>query len=307
MAWRRRIRAAGMAGLSRLAGVACVACVACALTAGCSASQGPQDEPTLAPSEVGAVEPAGIQVPANGELPERAQVRISDFASLRLPDPAGESGPAISLPVESAGADVRVHSAGEDAVLVAVAGSADANYMPRALLRVEQVSDSSGRALTGWSVAADDNGGHVRITLGHGGSAALPITVQLSFQGQVGQRIWRDDAPPGAPASGGFALRMIPSDFARAARDAGYLVYLEETGRAELAEALGAQEHGGGVPASIGQQWDCHVLGLALVDQVDLESWRRDNPGWRSSSLVHAIGKAITSGDPAALAQACNW
>lgn len=59
------------------------------------------------------------------------------------------------------------------------------------------------------------------------------------------------------------------------------------------------------------QQWDCHVVGNHLSGgvgslKIDLETWRKDNPNWRSS-VIPAIKKAITKGDKRAIYAASNW
>lgn len=50
---------------------------------------------------------------------------------------------------------------------------------------------------------------------------------------------------------------------------------------------------------TMAQQWDCHVTGLPGTINIDLESYRKRWPGWRSGILG-----AVLSGNPA---RACNW
>ncbi|WP_143745219.1 hypothetical protein [Micrococcus lylae] len=50
---------------------------------------------------------------------------------------------------------------------------------------------------------------------------------------------------------------------------------------------------------TMAQQWDCHVTGLPGTINIDLESYRKSWPGWRSGILG-----AVLSGNPA---RACNW
>lgn len=51
--------------------------------------------------------------------------------------------------------------------------------------------------------------------------------------------------------------------------------------------------------ATMAQQWDCHVRGLYLVKNVDLESKRKSWPGWRKG-----IPSAVLKKNPP---KACNW
>lgn len=51
--------------------------------------------------------------------------------------------------------------------------------------------------------------------------------------------------------------------------------------------------------ATMAQQWECHVAGLPGTINIDLESYRRSWPGWRSG-----ISAALIKRSPAS---ACNW
>ncbi|MBF0809378.1 hypothetical protein E4U03_12305 [Rothia nasimurium] len=51
--------------------------------------------------------------------------------------------------------------------------------------------------------------------------------------------------------------------------------------------------------ATMAQQWECHVLGLPGTINIDLESYRRSWPGWRSG-----ISSAVIKLRPSS---ACNW
>ena len=51
--------------------------------------------------------------------------------------------------------------------------------------------------------------------------------------------------------------------------------------------------------ATMAQQWECHVVGLPGTINIDLESYRRSLPDWRSRILPSIIKR-----NPAA---ACNW
>lgn len=50
---------------------------------------------------------------------------------------------------------------------------------------------------------------------------------------------------------------------------------------------------------TMAQQWECHVVGLPGTINIDLESYRRSWPSWRSGIFAALIKRSPAS--------ACNW
>ncbi|MDY0891526.1 hypothetical protein SOM11_07745 [Frigoribacterium sp. CFBP9039] len=116
-----------------------------------------------------------------------------------------------------------------------------------------------------------------------------PITADPAYShgmiSQVKHERWRN---------GGYEIRFTVTALARATQlvNPGF-VY--SAGLADL-----RQHHPNSMQyRTMAQQWDCHVVGLLAVVNVDLESRRRSWDGWRRGIPASVIKK-----NPAA---ACNW
>lgn len=95
-------------------------------------------------------------------------------------------------------------------------------------------------------------------------------------------------------SKGGWELRLQVTGLAR-----WYQPFNPSYVMSEGLKDLRANYPNSMIYGTMAQQWECHVVGLPRTINIDLESYRRSWPGWRSGILG-----AIIRGNPDS---ACNW
>jgi hypothetical protein len=116
-----------------------------------------------------------------------------------------------------------------------------------------------------------------------------PVTADPAYSrgmiSQVKHERWRN---------GGYEIRFTVTALARATQFVNPS-FVYSAGLADL-----RQHHPNSMQyRTMAQQWDCHVVGLPAVFNVDLESKRRSWDEWR-----RGIPASVIKGNPA---RACNW